>query len=56
MRNVYNQIAAWHQQYGDRWAPSRLLRELAETVHAPRGEATEPFVTRRECDALGAIR
>ncbi len=31
VRNVYNQIAAWHQQYGDRWAPSRLLRELAET-------------------------
>jgi 3-hydroxyacyl-CoA dehydrogenase len=30
VRDVYNQIAAWHQQYGDRWAPSRLLRELAE--------------------------
>ncbi len=29
VRDVYNQIAAWHQQYGDRWAPSRLLRELA---------------------------
>ena len=27
---VYNQIAAWHQQYGERWAPSRLLRDLAE--------------------------
>ena len=30
VRDVYNQIAAWHQQYGDRWAPSRLLRDLAE--------------------------
>ena len=28
---VYDQIAAWHQQYGNRWAPSRLLRELAES-------------------------
>ena len=31
VKNVYAQIAAWHQQYGERWAPSRLLRELAET-------------------------
>ncbi|MBN8872302.1 MAG: enoyl-CoA hydratase/isomerase family protein [Rhodospirillales bacterium] len=31
VRNVYNQIAAWHQQYGERWAPSKLLRDLAET-------------------------
>jgi len=31
VREVYNQIAAWHQQYGNRWAPSRLLRELAES-------------------------
>jgi 3-hydroxyacyl-CoA dehydrogenase len=31
VRNVYNQIAAWHQQYGARWAPSALLRRLAET-------------------------
>jgi 3-hydroxyacyl-CoA dehydrogenase len=30
IREVYNQIAAWHQQYGDRWAPARLLRDLAE--------------------------
>jgi 3-hydroxyacyl-CoA dehydrogenase len=28
---VYRQIAAWHQQYGERWAPSPLLRRLAET-------------------------
>ncbi|MGH7047735.1 MAG: 3-hydroxyacyl-CoA dehydrogenase NAD-binding domain-containing protein [Stellaceae bacterium] len=28
---VYRQIAAWHQQYGERWAPSALLRQLAET-------------------------
>ncbi len=40
-RAVYNQIAAWHQQYGDRWAPSRLLRELAETG-TPLREAKPP--------------
>ena len=28
---VYRQIQAWHQQYGERWAPSALLRQLAET-------------------------
>jgi 3-hydroxyacyl-CoA dehydrogenase len=28
---VYRQIAAWHQQYGERWAPSPFLRRLAET-------------------------
>jgi 3-hydroxyacyl-CoA dehydrogenase len=28
---VYRQIAAWHQRYGERWAPSALLRRLAET-------------------------
>jgi 3-hydroxyacyl-CoA dehydrogenase len=31
VREVYNQIAAWHQRYGDRWAPSPLLRRLAES-------------------------
>ncbi|WP_428486671.1 3-hydroxyacyl-CoA dehydrogenase NAD-binding domain-containing protein [Rhodopila sp.] len=31
VKNVHAQIASWHQQYGERWAPSRLLRELAET-------------------------
>ena len=30
-REVYNQIAAWHQRYGARWRPSRLLQQLAET-------------------------
>jgi 3-hydroxyacyl-CoA dehydrogenase len=30
VREVYNQIAAWHQRYGERWAPSQLLRRLAE--------------------------
>ena len=29
-REVYNQIASWHQQYGDRWRPSELLRRTAE--------------------------
>ena len=28
---VYRQIQAWHQQYGERWAPAPLLRSLAET-------------------------
>ncbi|MGA7866132.1 MAG: 3-hydroxyacyl-CoA dehydrogenase NAD-binding domain-containing protein [Stellaceae bacterium] len=28
---VYRQIAAWHQRYGERWAPAALLRRLAET-------------------------
>ena len=31
VQDVYNQIAAWHQQYGERWAPSRKLRALAES-------------------------
>ncbi len=29
--DVYRQIAAWHQRYGERWAPSPFLRHLAET-------------------------
>ena len=28
---VYRQIQAWHQQYGERWTPAPLLRRLAET-------------------------
>jgi 3-hydroxyacyl-CoA dehydrogenase len=28
---VHRQIAAWHQRYGERWAPAALLRRLAET-------------------------
>jgi 3-hydroxyacyl-CoA dehydrogenase len=30
VRNVYEQVAAWHRLYGNRWAPAGLLRELAE--------------------------
>jgi len=30
VREVYNQIASWHQRYGDRWRPSNYLRQLAE--------------------------
>jgi len=30
VREIYNQIAAWHQRYGARWAPAPLLRETAE--------------------------
>ena len=29
-KTVYNQIAAWHQRYGARWAPAPLLRDIAE--------------------------
>jgi len=28
---VYRQIQVWHQQYGERWAPASLLRELVES-------------------------
>jgi 3-hydroxyacyl-CoA dehydrogenase len=30
VREVYNQIASWHQRYGERWAPSPFLRRLAD--------------------------
>jgi 3-hydroxyacyl-CoA dehydrogenase len=30
-REVYNQIAVWHQRYGARWKPSALLQHVAET-------------------------
>ena len=30
-RAVYGRIAAWHQRYGERWAPAPLLRRLAES-------------------------
>jgi 3-hydroxyacyl-CoA dehydrogenase len=43
VREVYNQIAAWHQQYGDRWAPSRLLRDLAESGTPFREAKAAPF-------------
>jgi 3-hydroxyacyl-CoA dehydrogenase len=43
VKNVYAQIASWHQQYGDRWAPSRLLRELAETNTPFREARPAPF-------------
>ncbi len=43
VRDVYNQIAAWHQQYGERWAPSRLLRELADTNTPFREAKPAPF-------------
>jgi 3-hydroxyacyl-CoA dehydrogenase len=44
VRAVYNQISAWHQQYGDRWAPSRLLRELAESGTSFREAKAAAFV------------
>jgi 3-hydroxyacyl-CoA dehydrogenase len=30
-REVYNQVAVWHQRYGRRWRPAAILQELAET-------------------------
>ena len=30
-REIYNQIAVWHQRYGARWKPSELLRQAAES-------------------------
>jgi 3-hydroxyacyl-CoA dehydrogenase len=44
VKSVYAQIASWHQQYGERWAPSRLLRELAETGTPFREAKPAPFV------------
>ena len=42
--NVYNQIASWHQQYGARWTPSKLLRQLAESNTPFRDAKPAPFV------------
>ena len=30
-QEIYNKIAAWHQQYGERWRPSDLLRDIASS-------------------------
>jgi 3-hydroxyacyl-CoA dehydrogenase len=43
VKQVYAQIASWHQQYGERWAPSRLLRELAEAGTPFREAKPAPF-------------
>jgi 3-hydroxyacyl-CoA dehydrogenase len=43
VKNVYAQIASWHQQYGERWAPSRLLRALAESGTPLREAKPAPF-------------
>ncbi|MDB5399254.1 MAG: 3-hydroxyacyl-CoA dehydrogenase [Acetobacteraceae bacterium] len=43
VKNVYAQISSWHQQYGERWAPSRLLRQLAETNTPFREAKPAPF-------------
>ncbi|HZK90537.1 MAG TPA: 3-hydroxyacyl-CoA dehydrogenase NAD-binding domain-containing protein [Stellaceae bacterium] len=45
VREVYNQIASWHQRYGDRWRPSELLRQLAESGSPLReAKAQRPMV------------
>ena len=39
VREVYNQIAAWHQRYGERWAPSPAVAPPRRKRHpAPGGE------------------
>lgn len=43
VKNVHNQISSWHQQYGERWAPSRLLRELAQSGTPFREAKPAPF-------------
>jgi 3-hydroxyacyl-CoA dehydrogenase len=43
VREVYNQIAAWHQRYGERWAPSPFLRRLAEAGTPLREAKAEKF-------------
>src|SRR5208282_6702691 len=43
VKNVHTQIASWHRQYGERWAPSRLLRKLADTNTAFREAKPAPF-------------
>jgi 3-hydroxyacyl-CoA dehydrogenase len=43
VKNVYDQIERWHQQYGERWAPSRLLRQLAESGTSFREAKPAPF-------------
>ncbi len=43
VKNVYDQIERWHQQYGERWAPSRLLRHLAESGTTFREAKPAPF-------------
>ena len=43
VRDVYNQVAAWHQRYGARWKPSALLQHIAETggsLREVKGRAT----------------
>ena len=30
VKAVYDQISAWHDELGDRWAPSPYLKKLAE--------------------------
>ncbi len=43
VKDVYAQIANWHQQYGERWAPSALLRRLADSGTSFRDAKPAPF-------------
>ena len=52
VKNVYAQIAAWHQQYGERWSPSPLLRYFGGSRHAvPEGSAGPVCLTLRAAAA-----
>ena len=53
VKNVYAQIAAWHQQYGERWAPSPLLRDSRRNRHAIPGSQTR--AVRLTCISWGDI-
>ena len=46
-REIYNQIAVWHQRYGARWKPSELLRDVAETGGKLREVVARQFQERR---------
>jgi 3-hydroxyacyl-CoA dehydrogenase len=42
-RVVHDQVVAWHGQYGDRWTPARLLRELAASGTSFRAAPAAPM-------------
>jgi 3-hydroxyacyl-CoA dehydrogenase len=59
---VYKQISRWHQLYGERWAPSRLLRDLAQSGtsfrQAPSGalKSTAPSGALKSTAPGGALK
>src|SRR5207248_487899 len=51
---VYRQIQAWHQQYGERWTPSPLLRHLADLGYADVSCYGRPDLSTPNIDRLAA--